>query len=502
MFTLFAGSPAEIHAQQNESRSLEEGKRYWFDLTGNPAMEGLGIEIHIPASPPDDTKHWVPFLYTGTVDAYKLDTERVITEEEAEGERYAHSLFVSEFPAANFVSWEELDGRGLIFGTDYTSGGLAYEIRTMSVGSDRNLTVQPTHGIPKSNEWDVVLDKGIQIPNWSALFSWGQDTYAQNGENRALRGYYGQYNWDMSAAATEASYISYRPVLEFTGGTSEAGSREIAVDLNGGTIGTSEITGEVYIVAKRQENFQAPASEGLTPPEGGEFLYWMTPDGGTYLPGEEIPKETDRLKAVWREYTVTMVFEDGSGREETALTVGGKLEKLPEPSRDGYLFEGWHTAEGEEITEATVFTEDTVIYAGWKKEETVPPVQKYTLSFDTDGGTPLADITGEEGARIALAKYRPERAGYQFIGWYLDRGKSERIEEVILDGNRTVYAGWEAVQEETAGGDAGSGAVQKQTGSRERAPETGDRSMKEIAAALLLGLAATGSILYKMKKRK
>lgn len=35
------------------------------------------------------------------------------------------------------------------------------------------------------------------------------------------------------------------------------------------------------------------------------------------------------------------------------------------------------------------------------------------------------------------------REGYTFTGWYADRGLTERITEIQMTSNKTVYAGWE-----------------------------------------------------------
>ncbi|MBR4949879.1 MAG: leucine-rich repeat protein, partial [Clostridia bacterium] len=45
----------------------------------------------------------------------------------------------------------------------------------------------------------------------------------------------------------------------------------------------------------------------------------------------------------------------------------GKLEELPEATREGYTFKGWYTSKynGTKITSDTIFEEDTTIYAQW-----------------------------------------------------------------------------------------------------------------------------------------
>ena len=65
-------------------------------------------------------------------------------------------------------------------------------------------------------------------------------------------------------------------------------------------------------------------------------------------------------------YLVTFDPNEGECRTESARTdTYGKLAELPEAFRRGYTFYGWITAEGEPVTERTVFTEDTTVYASW-----------------------------------------------------------------------------------------------------------------------------------------
>ena len=75
---------------------------------------------------PDSTLHYVPFTYAGTVDAYKLTSEMATTEEHAEQNKYPHSLFVADYNVTHTVSWDNLNTANLIFGKNYTAGGVDY----------------------------------------------------------------------------------------------------------------------------------------------------------------------------------------------------------------------------------------------------------------------------------------------------------------------------------------------------------------------------------------
>ena len=66
----------------------------------------------------------------------------------------------------------------------------------------------------------------------------------------------------------------------------------------------------------------------------------------------------------------------------------------------------------------------------------------YTLNFHANGGGGISAIGGTYGKTVSLSDYIPTREGYDFTGWYSDQALTQRITELRLIGNRTVYAGW------------------------------------------------------------
>ena len=78
---------------------------------------------------PDNTMHYVPFTYAGTVDAYKLTSAMATTEEYAKNNKYPHSLFVADYAVTKDVSRDALNTAKLIFGKNYASGGVDYTLR-------------------------------------------------------------------------------------------------------------------------------------------------------------------------------------------------------------------------------------------------------------------------------------------------------------------------------------------------------------------------------------
>lgn len=193
----------------DEQFSLAPGGTYYFDLSGE------NIPGTANGSLPDASLHYVPFTYAGTVDAYKLMSETATTEEYAQQNKYLHSLFIADFAVTNDVSWDALNGAGLIFGKDYAAGGVDYTLRAPSVGSKSTSSGESKRGTPQSNEWDRILDKGNgYIKNWSETSSWGQDTNLSLTSTRGVRGYSSARRWVYSAAGHSSSRLGFRPVLE------------------------------------------------------------------------------------------------------------------------------------------------------------------------------------------------------------------------------------------------------------------------------------------------
>ena len=176
----------------SEQFSLKPGGTYYFDLSGAsiPGTVNTG-NIFGATSLPDTTLHYVPFTYAGTIEAYKLTSATATTEEYAQQNKYAHSLFVADYAVTHTVSWNGLNDEGLIFGKNYASGGVDYTLRTPSAGSDCTGLDDSQRGVPQSNEWDTMLNKDSgYIQNWNRMFSWGQDVSPGGASYRVVRGYF------------------------------------------------------------------------------------------------------------------------------------------------------------------------------------------------------------------------------------------------------------------------------------------------------------------------
>lgn len=278
----------------DEQFTLTPGGTYYFDLSG------VSIPGTANGSLPDASLHYVPFTYAGTVNAYKLTTEMATTEEYAQKNKYPHSLFVADYAVTNDVSWNALNTANLIFGKGYVAGGVDYTLRAPSVGSGSTGSGDSERGVPQSNEWDTMLNKDSgYIQNWNGMFSWGQDVSSGGASSRADRGYTSARYWDNIGATISLPYVGFRPVLEVLNSDTlgSGGLKVVTLDLGGGTLGNS--SEDIQIIVKSSESFAAPASDGLTRPDGNTDSYfkWLGSDGELYEPGDNVSADVIKLTA-------------------------------------------------------------------------------------------------------------------------------------------------------------------------------------------------------------
>ena len=292
----------------DEQFTLAPGGTYYFDLSA------MGIPGTVNDALPDKTMRYVPFTYAGTVDAYKLTSEMATTEEYAEQKKYPHSLFVADYAVAYAASWDHLNDIDMIFGKDYTAGGVDYTMRAPSEGSDYTGSGDSERGTPQSNEWDRLLDKDDgYIKNWNGIFSCGQDTVIRLPWRRTVRGHYSSRFCGHRDAAGQNPQVGFRPVLEVLNRDTIGpdGLKTVTLDLGGGKLGDES---SIRIIVKNGSEFTAPASDGLTRPEGatGNYFKWLGSDGKLYAPGASVPEDVTTLTARFVPDTYTVIVTTDS----------------------------------------------------------------------------------------------------------------------------------------------------------------------------------------------
>ena len=194
------------------------------------------------------------------------------------------------------------------------------------------------------------------------------------------------------------------------------------------------------------------------PNEGYHFKEWQVMSGDVTVRDDKftMPSDNVEIKAIFEEdapptpteYTVTFDGNDGTPSVDSMTTTKQKLTSLPDASRSKHSFNGWYTEKsgGTKITTDTVFSANTTVYAHWTHTgDNNPPVNYYTLRFETGGGSAIPGVQETYNTYIDLTKYVPTRHGYTFVGWYSERSLVNKVSDIYLTGDRTVYAGWRAV---------------------------------------------------------
>ena len=432
----------------DEQFSLKPGDTYYFDLSG------ANIPGTANGSLPDNTLHYVPFTYAGTVDAYKLTSEMETTEEYAQQNKYAHSLFVADYVVTNDVSWDTLNTANLIFGKDYASGGVDYTLRAPSVGSNFIGLGNSERGVPQSNEWDTMLNKNSgYIQNWNKMYSWGQDVSSGFASSRARRGYDSARYWHYDYATDSGPRVGFRPVLEVLNPDTlgSDGMKVVTLDLNGGKLGGS--SEDIHIIVKTGSEFTAPASDGLNRPDGdtGNFFMWRGSNGKFYVPGDSVPADVTALTVQWTAPTYTVTLNTNGGTinsgNVTGYTygVGATLPTADDMTYTGYTFKGWYDNEGLTGFPVTAISDtETGNKEYWAKWE----ANAYTVTLNTNGGTiNSGNVTSYTYGVGATLPTDVTRTGYTFKGWYDNENMTGNPVTAISNtetGNKEYWAKWEA----------------------------------------------------------
>ena len=433
----------------SEQFFLTPGGRYYFDLSAmNIPGTANGGNSDGAVSLPDTSLHYVPFTYVGTIEAYKLTSEMATTEEYAQQNKYPHSLFVADYAVTHTISWGGLNDEGLIFGKNYASGGVDYTLRAPSVGSNSTGSGESQHDTPSNNEWDRILDKNSgYIQNWNKMYSWGQDTSSAAESFRAYRGYNSARFWYYTSSSFRNVYLGFRPVLEVLnpGTLGSDGLKVVTLDLGGGKLGNS--SEDIQIIVKTGSEFTAPASDGLTRPDGdaGSFFMWLGSNGKFYAPGDSVPAEVTKLTAQWTAPTYAVTLNTNGGTinsgNVTSYTygVGATLPTAGDMTYTGHTFVGWY--DNENLTGSPVTAiggTETGNKEYWAKWE----INQYTITFDTNGGSEIAPITQDYGTKIT-SPADPTRKGYTFKGW------DKEIPETMPAENITITARWRDTEKPT-----------------------------------------------------
>ena len=139
------------------------------------------------------------------------------------------------------VSWDDLNGQGYVTGKTITIDGTKYKCRLLTGGSNRRNNDWYAGGTPTNNEWDRFITReevitGLPAPvssdldtnlnttdhnsthnqlwHWVGVYSWCQETWAENASGRADCGYNSARYWNYNSSGIRHTSLGFRPVLE------------------------------------------------------------------------------------------------------------------------------------------------------------------------------------------------------------------------------------------------------------------------------------------------
>ncbi len=173
-----------------------------------------------------------------------------------------------------------------------------------------------------------------------------------------------------------------------------------------------------------------PDAPAATP--GYTFGGWNKADGTAWDYASDKVTDNITLYAKWAANTYTITFDTAGGSEIAPITQDyGTVITAPEaPTRKGYTFIGWD----KEIP-TTMPAENMTVTAQWK-------INRYTITFDTNGGSEIVPITQDYGTAIT-SPADPTREGYTFIGW------DKEIPTTMPAENITLKAKWKDIEKPT-----------------------------------------------------
>ena len=435
---------------QPEQFTLASGGRYYFDLS---AMDIPGT---VNSNLPDSTLHYVPFTYAGTVDAYVLKPASNHVEDSSEqasvtkdknaqyGYAYEHSLFIADYRVTTNISWIDLNNAGFIFGKTNTAGGINYTLRAPTMGS---IYKSPMRGAPANNEWDQILAKNSDFikeldNNRNISLFWGQDT-SRSYDFNIRKTTRNSVNNFMGTTESSSYGICFRPVLEVMNPDTlgSDGLKAVTLDLGGGKLGNS--SEDIQIIVKNGSTFTAPASDGLTRPDGNtdSYFMWLDGNGNSYEPGASVPADVTELTVQWTAPTYAVTLNTNGGTinsgNVTGYTygVGATLPAADDMTYTGHTFKGWYDNEGLTGSPVTAIggteTGNKEYWAKWE-------INQYTITVKPENGKADITITQDYGTPITAPTLT--REGYTFKGW------DKEIPETMPADNITVKAQWEINQ--------------------------------------------------------
>ena len=331
-----------------------------------------------------------------------------------------------------------------------SAGGSAIDPITQNYGTTINAPAAPTKTGYTFTGWDKTIPATMPAGDMTITAQWSINQYtisfdtAGGSEIAPITQDYGT-TINAPAAPTKTGYT-------FTGwdktipATMPAGDMTITAQwsinqytISFDTAGGSEIA---PITQDYGTTINAPAAPTKT---GYTFTGW-SPELPATMPAENIT-----VAAQWSINSYTVSLDPNGGRvspDALSVTYLTAYGPLPTPVRSDYRFDGWYLGD-EKIEAQTVMTQaaNHTLTARWTfQPSAIVGPSRDTLTLETNGGSPIAPIHAARGTTLELSALQPEKSGFRFTGWYLDKALTLPVTSLRLDGDQTVYAGWVSLE--------------------------------------------------------
>ena len=135
----------------------------------------------------------------------------------------------------------------------------------------------------------------------------------------------------------------------------------------------------------------------------------------------------------------TFVLKHGESKTAVGLPAGITYTVTEaEADKDGYTTTSVNAS-------GSIIKDDTaaVTFTNTRNSSSSHHSTRYTLHYESNGGTAYKDERYSSGTKVTLDK-TPTRESYTFTGWYADKALTQKITTVTMNSDKTVYAGWEA----------------------------------------------------------